>query len=148
MDKSRYNLQNGKTIPLYEQNLTKMKMRKITIVFLTLAIFGLSGCGNNQLQQDVAPISNAMCKFIEIQNSLKAAREGGDSLNIHKFEAEKHKISIEMTVLNKEFQEKYGEKISDKEFGKKFKIEMNKAMIDCPHLSVEDRERMQTELDE
>ncbi len=123
-------------------------MRTITIVFLALAIFGLSGCGNNQLKEDVVPLSETMCKFIEIQNNLKAAREEADSLNIQKYEAEKHKITVEMTILNTEFQEKYGELISDQEFGKKFKKEMNKAMIDCPHLSVEDREKMQAEIDE
>ena len=125
-----------------------MKMRTIAIAVLALAIFGLSGCGNNQLKEDVAPLGEAMCKFIEIQNNLKAATEAADSTNIHKYEAEKHQITVEMTILNKEFQDKYGKQISDQEFGKKFKKEMNKALIDCPHLSVEDRENMQAELDE
>jgi len=125
-----------------------MKIRNSTIAFLALAIFGLSGCGNHQLKEDVAPLGEVMCKFIEIQNNLKTAVETADSMSIYKYEAEKHKITVEMTILNKEFQDKYGDKISDPEFSKKFKHEMNKVMIDCPHLSTEDRERLQAELDE
>ncbi len=125
-----------------------MKMRSITIAFLALAIFGLSGCGINQLKEDVAPLADAMCQFIEIRNNLKAATESADSVGMHKYEAEMHKMTIEITILNQEFQEKYGDKIKDKEFGKKFKREMNKAMIECPYLSAEDRDKMEAEINE
>ncbi len=125
-----------------------MKMRSITIAFLALAIFGLSGCGNNQLKEDVAPLADAMCQFIEIRNNLKAVTETADSVGMHKYEAEMNKMTIEITILNQEFQEKYGDKIKDKEFGKKFKREMNKAMIECPYLSAEDRDKMEAEINE
>ena len=122
---------------------------KIKILgFLSLIFFGLTGCGDHKLANDVAPLADVMCRFIEIQNNLQKAVNDNDSLTMHKLEADKHKLTIEMTIMNQEFQEKYGDKINDKEFGKKFKKEMNKALIECPHLSVEDRDRMEKEMKE
>ncbi|MFH1295968.1 MAG: hypothetical protein ABIJ04_01695 [Bacteroidota bacterium] len=118
------------------------------IALMTIALFWMTGCGNNELDQDVGPLADAMCKFIEIQNNLKGAIEANDSLNIQKYGAEKHKMTIEITILNQEFQEKYGDLVTDQEFGKKFKKSMNKVLIDCPHISPEDREKMETELKE
>jgi len=125
-----------------------MKMKITALSLLLIAIIGLSGCGNNNLKEDVAPLADAMCRFIEIQNNLKDAIVENDSIEMHKYETMKHKMTTEITVLNAEFQEKYGDLISDQEFGKKFKKEMNKAMIDCPHLSTEDRDRMEAEINE
>ncbi|MBN1198878.1 MAG: hypothetical protein JXA23_05970 [Bacteroidales bacterium] len=125
-----------------------MKKHGKIIVLLAIALIGFSGCGSNNLDQDVAPIADAMCKFIEIQNNLKTAIETNDTMNIQKYSADKHKMTVEITILNNEFQEKYGDLVKDKEFGKKFKKSMNKAMIDCPALSTEDREKMKAELNE
>lgn len=111
-------------------------------------MIGLAGCGSNELDNDVKPLADAMCKFIEIQNNLRTAIEANDSLNIQKYSAEKHKITIEISVLNNEFQEKYGDLVNNQEFGKKFKKSMNKGMIDCPALSAEDRDKMEAELKE
>ena len=125
-----------------------MKIRVKIFAFFTITLFGIAGCGNNELDQDVAPLADAMCKFIEIQNNLKGAFEANDSLNIQKFSTEKHKMTIEITILNQEFQEKYGDLVMDQEFGKKFKKAMNKYMVDCPHLSTEDRDKIEAELKE
>lgn len=125
-------------------------MKKYGKIFawLTIILIGFTGCGSNELDKDVAPIADAMCKFIEIQNNLKTAIEANDSVNIQKYSTDKHKMTIEITVLNNEFQEKYGDLVKDKEFGKKFKKAMNKAMVDCPALSAEDRDKMEAELNE
>lgn len=125
-----------------------MKQSGMLTALAAFAWFLITGCGNNELDKDIQPLAETMCKFIEIQNNLKTAIDSNDSINIQEYEAEKHKLTIEMTILNQEFQEKYGEKISDQEFGKKFRMSMNKAMIDCPHLAPEDRERMQDELND
>ncbi|MBL7110855.1 MAG: hypothetical protein ISS19_02800 [Bacteroidales bacterium] len=125
-----------------------MKQNGILFALLAFVWFAITGCGNNELDKDVEPLADAMCKFIEIQNNLKGAFEANDSLNIQKFSAEKHKMNIEITILNQEFQEKYGDLVMDQDFGKKFKRAMNKYMVDCPHISPEDREKMEAELNE
>ena len=125
-----------------------MKVTGKIVALLAIALIGFTGCGSNELDKDVAPLADAMCKFIEIQNNLRAAIEANDSLNIQKYSADKHKMTIEITVLNNEFQEKYGDLVKDQEFGKKFKKAMNKGMIDCPALSAEDRDKMEAELKE
>ena len=125
-----------------------MKRNGIFFALLVFAWFAILGCENNKLDKDVQLLAETMCKYIEIQNNLKAAIDSNDSINIQKFSAEQHEIHIEMTIVNQEFQEKYGDLIMDKAFGKKFKRSMNKAMIDCPHLAPEDREKMETELNE
>jgi len=123
-----------------------MKIKSLLLPITIIGLIGFSGC-SNQLAEDVEPLASAMCKYIGIQNDLKKAVEGNDSINIHLFTAERNKLQIEMTILNREFNEKYGDKIKDQKFGKKFKREMNKAIIDCPHLSPEDRDRIKEELD-
>lgn len=125
-----------------------MKIKGKIVALLAIAVIGLTGCGSNELDKDVAPLADAMCKFIEIQNNLRTAIEANDSLNIQKYSADKHKMTTEITILNAEFNEKYGDLVKDQEFGKKFKKSMNKLMIDCPSLSAEDRDKMEAELKE
>jgi len=126
-----------------------MQLKGKIIALLAIVFIGFFGCGgSDKLDKDVAPLAEAMCKFIEIQNNLKAAMEANDSLNVQKYSADKHKMTTEITVLNNEFQEKYGDLVRDQEFGKKFKKSMNKLMIDCPALSAEDRDKMEAELKE
>jgi hypothetical protein len=48
-----------------------------------------------------------------------------------------------MTVLNEEFKAKYGEKLNDEKFLKEYKKVMNDALLECPHLTKEDREMME-----
>lgn len=123
-------------------------MKVKILAFLAIALVGMTGCGNNELDKDVAPLADAMCKFIEIQNNLKAAMEADDSLSVQRYAADKHKMTVEITVLNQEFQEKYKELVNDQEFGKKFKKSMNKYMVDCAALSPEDRDKIEAELKE
>lgn len=126
-----------------------MNIKGKIIALLTIVIIGFTGCGgSDELDKDVAPLAEAMCKFIEIQNNLRAAIDSNDSVNIQKYSTEKQKMTTELTILNDEFQEKYGDLVKDQEFGKKFKKAMNKNMIDCQALSTEDRDKMEAELKE
>jgi hypothetical protein len=118
-----------------------------TCFILILMLLGTS-CSQNTLKEDVVPLADAMCEFIRIQNDLQKAISEQDSAKIEMFSEQRRQINIEMTVLNEEFKEKYGEKVNDQEFGKKFRMEMNKAMIGCPHLNDADRDRMLQEIEE
>jgi len=51
-----------------------------------------------------------------------------------------------MTIVYKEFSDKYGEKTKDQKFNKKFNRELRKALLDCPSLSKKDRDLFEQEL--
>jgi hypothetical protein len=109
-----------------------------------IAAILLSGCGGNKaLKEDVQPVADAMCKFIDIQNQMKQAVEVNDSVRIDSLSNIRHQLQIEMTVLNEEFKSKYGEKTNNEKFLKEYKTLMNEALLECPHLSKEDREMME-----
>jgi len=119
-----------------------MKITTLVIGGLAAGVIGFTSC-SDQLAKDVEPLAESMCHYIELQNNLKKALSEHDTLDIVKYQKEQQQLQIEMTIQNQEFQAKYGEKITDQEFGKKFKKAMNKALINCPHLSPEDRDRME-----
>ena len=104
-----------------------------------------SGCGNRELIEDAAKIGDAMCRNIEIMNKLKAANPT-DSVTMQKLRSQAHQLQIEMTIVYKEFGDKYGDKTKDTKFNKKFNRELRKAMLDCPALSKKDREMFEQEL--
>jgi hypothetical protein len=91
----------------------------------------------------VQPIADEMCKFIDIQNQLKMAVEMSDSARIDSLSNIRKQIQIEMTVLNEEFNAKFKDKNNDEKFLKEYKKLMNEALLECPHLSTEDREMME-----
>ena len=109
-----------------------------------VALF-FSGCGNRELKEDAAKVGDAMCRNIEIMNKIKAANPA-DSVTMQKLHSQAHQLEIEMTIVYKEFGDKYGEKTKDPKFNKKFNRELRKAMIDCPSLSKKDRELFEQEL--
>ena len=115
------------------------------------AILGIvllsSGCGNRELKKDAARIGDVMCRNIDILNKMKAASPI-DSVTLNDLQAKSGQLQNEMTVLYKEFNQKYGEKIKDQEFTKNFNRELRKAMLDCPSLSKKDRELFEQELKE
>ena len=79
----------------------------------------LSGCsGSKELKEDVQPVADAMCKFIEVQNLMKNAVEANDSATIDSLSNIRHQLQIEMTVLNEEFKTKYGDKTNDAKIGR------------------------------
>jgi PBP1b-binding outer membrane lipoprotein LpoB len=127
-------------LPLPVKSLFLQKSKKETTVKKTLFTIGiiaalmLSGCGGNkELKESVQPIADEMCKFIDIQNQLKMAVEMSDSARIDSLSNIRKQIQIEMTVLNEEFNAKF----------KEYKKLMNEALLECPHLSTEDREMME-----
>ena len=119
-----------------------MKFRAILTIILISGAFAFTGCKGDKLKEDVAPMADAMCRFIDVQNKLKASIETNDTVSMQKYMAEQKQMQVEMTVLNEEFKKKYSDKINDQEFGKKFSKVMNEALLECPHLSKEDREMM------
>ena len=106
-----------------------------------------SGCENRELKEDAAKIGDAMCRNIEIMNKMKAANLA-DSAVMQKLRSQAHQLQIEMTIVYKEFSDKYGDKTKDLKFNKKFNRELRKAMLDCPSLSKKDRELFEQELTE
>jgi len=106
-----------------------------------------SGCENRELKEDAAKIGDAMCRNIEIMNKMKAANPA-DSAVMQKLRSQAHQLQIEMTIVYKEFSDKYGDKTKDLKFNKKFNRELRKAMLDCPSLSKKDRELFEQELKE
>jgi len=115
------------------------------------AIFGVvllfSGCGNRELKKDAARIGDAMCRNIEILNKMKAANPE-DSVTMKSLRSQSNQLQNEMTIVYREFNEKYGEKVKDQKFTKKFNRELRKAMLNCPSLSKKDRELFEQELTE
>ena len=119
-------------------------MKKTLFTIGIIAALMLSGCGGNkELKESVQPIADEMCKFIDIQNQLKMAVEMSDSARIDSLSDIRYKIQIEMTVLNEEFNAKYKDKNNDEKFLKEYKKLMNEALLECPHLSEQDRKMME-----
>jgi hypothetical protein len=122
-----------------------MKLRNLFFPILLGVVLLFSGCGNRELKEDAAKIGDAMCRNIEVMNKLKAANPA-DSATMTKLRAEAHQLQIEMTIVYKEFGDKYGDKTKDPKFNKKFNRELRKAMLDCPSLSKQDREMFEKDL--
>ena len=122
---------------------------KINLGFLILLITFLtviSGCGHNkELKKDVATIADGMCKITGVMNKLRAA-DPGDSSAIVSLQLEEKQCQEEMAILNQKFQEKYRSRLSDTTFRKEYSREIRRAILKCPHLSKEDRERFEKEI--
>jgi len=117
-------------------------------LFLVTLLFVISGCGHNQeLKKDVTAFADAVCKYNGVMNKLKAAVEAEDSVAIAKLQLEENQCQTEMNLLNQNFQEKYKSRLSDTTFRKEYSKEIRKAILKCPNLSKEDRERFEKETD-
>ena len=124
-----------------------MKYSILLSLILFVFIFFLSGCGNdNELQKDIAGIADGMCKITGVMQKLSVA-DPADSVAIAKLQMEEKQCQTEMTALTREFQEKYKSKLTDKEFKKEYSKEFRKAILNCPHLSQEDREKFEKEVE-
>ena len=123
-----------------------MKNRIVILTFLFAGFILLSGCGNSELKKDTRGLSDAMCRIIDVMNKLKAVNPA-DSEQVTLLQMQAKNLQIEMTILNKEFQEKYKNKLSDEKFKKDYSKYFREAMLTCPHLSKEDRERFQKEVE-
>lgn len=124
-----------------------MKIKHILSILLIAVISIISGCGENkELKKDVANIADAMCKITGVMHKLRAA-DPADSVAFAELQMEEKQCEIGMTILNQEFQQKYKSKLSDKKFKKEYSREIRKAILNCPHLSKEDRERYEKEIE-
>ncbi len=125
-------------------NTGDMTLKSAVAVLLVAASFVLGGCSSREkLKVEVQPIADAMCKFIDIQNQMKTAAEAGDSLAVDSLGRIRHQLQIEMTVLNQEFNKKFERKTQDEKWLRDYKKAMNEALLECPHLSAQDREMME-----
>ena len=124
-----------------------MSNRNLFVPVIIGVVVLLSGCGNRELKKDAARIGDAMCRNIDILNKMRAASPI-DSVTLKDLQAKSGQLQNEMTILYKDFNQKYGEKIKDQEFTKNFNRELRKAMLDCPSLSKKDRELFEQELNE
>jgi len=122
-----------------------MNLKNLFLPAILGVLLFLSGCGNRELKEDAARIGDAMCRNIEIMNKMKAANPA-DSATMEKLRSQAHQLQIEMTIVYKEFSDKYGEKTKDQKFNKKFNRELRKALLDCPSLSKKDRDLFEQEL--
>jgi hypothetical protein len=122
-----------------------MNFKNLFLLAFIGVVLLFSGCGNRGLKEDAAKVGDAMCRNIEIMNKIKAANPA-DSVTMQKLRLQAHQLQIEMTIVYKEFSDKYGDKTKDPKFNKKFNRELRKAMIDCPSLSKKDRDLFEQEL--
>jgi hypothetical protein len=121
-----------------------MTVRKVLIGVMIAGAMILAACkGNEDLKEEVRPVADAMCKFIDVENQMKTAAKASDSAAIDSLGKIRHEVQIEMTVLNQEFNKKFGDKFRDEKWIKNYKKAMNEALLECPHLSVQDREMME-----
>ena len=124
-----------------------MNIRTFFVPAIIGAMVLLSGCGNRELKKDAARIGDAMCRNIEIMNKMKSANPA-DSAVMKNLRSQANQLQNEMTIVYREFNDKYSEKIKDQKFTKKFNRELRKAMLDCPSLSKKDRELFEQDLKE
>jgi hypothetical protein len=124
-----------------------MNIKKLFLPITIGIILLFSGCRNNEIKKDAIQIGDAMCRNIEIMNKIRA-NDPKDTAAARKLNREAKMLQTEMTILYKEFGDKYGAKTKNAEFNKKFAQELRKAMLDCPYLSKEDREQFEREIKE
>jgi hypothetical protein len=127
-------------------NPDQMRVQRNILAVIVTGIILLSGC-SNELKNDTDKIGDAMCRNIEIMGKLRTVNLN-DTANISKLQEEEAKVQEEMKVLYQDFNKKYGDKIHDKEFSKKFYKELRRTMLDnCKSLSKEDRDLFEKDLE-
>lgn len=123
-----------------------MKMTRILYSLMIIMVFVLASCGGNkELKKDAKDIADVMCKNIDVMNKVRAANPA-DTAQVAKLQQEAKQVQIEMTIVYQEFKAKNKNKLADDKFNKEFNQELRKAMLECPHLSKEDREVFEKEL--
>ena len=123
-----------------------MQIQKNLYLLLIISLIFAAGCKreNAELKKSAREMADIMCKNIEAMNNLKAA-DRNDTATITLLQEKVRKIQGEMTGLYQEFKKKYGDKTRDMEFSKEFSLLLSKSMLDCPHLSKEQREQFMKE---
>ena len=122
-----------------------MKLNPVLSILLFTVFIVISGCGENKdLNKDVSNIADANCRFMNVMHKLMAA-DPQDSATIAVLQMEEKQCQEEIQKMNIEFREKYKSQINDRKFKKEYNTEFRKAILNCPHLSKEDKEMFEKE---
>jgi hypothetical protein len=125
-----------------------MNIRNWLPALMIALIIALAGCGGNEeLDRDAKNIADAMCKNIDVMNKIRDANPS-DSALLAGLQAEAEQVRMEMAALYKDFEQKYGEKAKTEEFSREFSKSLRKSILECPHLTKEDRERFEKEVED
>ena len=116
-----------------------------SIIFPVLLLICFSCSRSKELEKDASVIANAMCRSIEIMNKLKAV-SSQDTMSINNLQTSYHDLQKEMENLYSDFRKKYEKRMNDPQFNKDFSNELRKAILNCPFLSKEDREKYAKEI--
>ena len=122
-----------------------MKLRTLLAAIILSGLIIAAGCKSSDMKKDAEKIGDAMCRNLELSGKLRTINPN-DTASLAKLQAQSNKLQEEMNKLYSDFKDKWGEKVKDKEFSKKFSDELRRAMLNCPHLSKEDREQFQRDL--
>jgi hypothetical protein len=116
----------------------------LTIFVITLVV---SACNreNTELKKEAKVIAEAMCRSIETMNKLGSAN-ASDTLAVMKLQSESQAIGEEMANMHEAFNKKFSKQIEDPGFKKEFSKYLREAMLECPHLSKEERENFSKEM--
>ena len=98
------------------------------------------------LEKDVTAIGDVMCRIMETMNTLKITNPE-DGLAVMALQKKSEDLQAELAVHYKNFQVKYGKKMTDPEFKKEYNKEIKKVMLNCKYLSNEDKERYMKEVE-
>ena len=123
-------------------------MCRITVksIILPVLLFLCFACSRSkELEKDASVIADAMCRSIEIMNKLKAANPQ-DTMSVNNLQTSYHDLQKEMENLYSDFRKKYEKRMNDPQFNKDFSNELRKAILNCPFLSKEDREKYAKEI--
>ena len=124
-----------------------MRVKQFFLPVIITGFIFFSGCKSNDLKKETDKIGDAMCRNIEVMSKLRAANPN-DTATINKLQADVKKIQNEMTILYQDFKQKYGDKVQDKAFNKKFSTELRRTMLDnCQSLSKQDRDQFEKDLE-
>jgi hypothetical protein len=123
-----------------------MKKVQFLYVIIFVIVAGISGCNreNTELKKEAQAIAKAMCQSIETMNKLTAA-DPADTLLVRKLQSESNAIGEEMASMHDAFNKKFGKQSEDPGFKKEFSKYLREAMLECPHLSKEERENFSKE---
>jgi hypothetical protein len=97
------------------------------------------------LKQEAARLADAMCRSVEAMNSLRSANPA-DTAGIRKYQATHQKIQEEMAKLHEEFTRKFAKQAENPGFRKQFSKYLSEAMVDCQHLSKEEKENFRRQI--
>ena len=126
----------------------KISLKKYLLPsILFIQFIFISGCSENKdLEKDTSQIADAMCRSIEIMNNLKAVNPE-DTARTRDLQIKYQDLQNEMGTLYTDFRKKYANRMKELQFNKDFSKELRKAILNCRHLSKEDREKYEKEVE-